>query len=154
SLEHPDRPDLGPQRSKCGKLLNKQNPGAHSYSDCWTRQILSTGANREAGGLAAEERAGGGAGLSEEFRCGDFLAVLVLRLEDLDPPPLGSDEEALGADFGDLADFSLHGAEGAHEVLAAVEDLDFLAVERGPRAGRGIAAADQVVDEIDVGRPV
>src|SRR5215467_4072833 len=92
--------------------------------------------------------------LSDEFGCGDLLAVLVLGLEHLDPPPLSGDEEALPADFGDFADLPLHRAECAHEVLAAIEDLDLLAAERGPRARRGVAAADEVVGEIDVIRPV
>src|SRR5215475_5467401 len=92
--------------------------------------------------------------LSDEFGPGHLLAVLMHGLEHLDPPPLGGDEEALRADFGDFADLPLHRAERAHEVLAAVEDLDLLAAERGPRARGGVAAADEVVGEIDVVRPV
>src|SRR5712691_2093724 len=46
-LRHPVSP-LGPDLDpgvgasvfpRCSKLLNKQNPGRHSCSECWTRQI-------------------------------------------------------------------------------------------------------------------
>ena len=62
-----------------------------------------------------------------EFAGGDLLAVLVLRLEDLDLAALRGDEEALGADLGHLADLALDGAECAKQMLAAVEDLQLLA---------------------------
>src|SRR3974377_1291540 len=106
-----------------------------------------------AAGLAAEESASGDAVLRDELRRGDFLAVFVLGLEHLDAPSLGGHEEALRADFGDLADLALHRAEGAYQMLAAVENLDLFAVQRGPGAWSGIAAAYDVVDEIDVVRP-
>src|SRR5215467_14891718 len=107
-----------------------------------------------AGGLAAQHSAGGNTVLRDEVGRGDFLALFVLGLEYLDAAALGGHEEALRADFRDLADLALHGAEGAHPMLAAVEDLQPLAVDRGPGARRGIAAAYEVVDEIDVVGPV
>src|SRR5882672_9123503 len=105
-------------------------------------------------GSAAEESADGEPVLGNELRSGDFLAFFVLRLEDLDTPALRGDEKALRADLRYLADLAFHGAERAHEMLAAVENLDFLAVQRGPGSRRRIAAADEVVREIDVARPV
>src|SRR5215467_13317491 len=126
----------------------------------WTlhapRKSPARGGAGEAGpdGSASERCARDDAVLRREFGRRHLLAVFVLGLEHLDATALRGDEEALRADFGDLADLALHGAEGAHQVLAAVEDLDLLAGERGPCARGGIAAADQVVDEIDVVRPV
>src|SRR5450759_5027795 len=62
-----------------------------------------------------------------EFAGGDLLAVLVLRLKDLDPATLCGDEKALSADFGHLADLALDGAEFAKQMLAAIKNLQLLA---------------------------
>src|SRR2546425_7170024 len=105
-------------------------------------------------GSASEHGARTKSVLGYKFRRGEFLAVLVLGLEDLDAPPLGSHEEARGADFGNLADLAFHRAEGTEQVLAAVEDLQLLAIERGPGPWGGIAPAYEVVDEIHMGCPV
>src|SRR5262249_30578611 len=76
----------------CGKLLNKQNPERHSYSECCTRQILLRDPTRPAAGeedlLGPEEGARGDAVLGHEFGRGYLFPVLVLGLEHLDPPPL------------------------------------------------------------------
>src|SRR6267142_4252115 len=65
--------------------------------------------------LVAQSGAWNEAVLGHEFSCGDLLPVFVLRLEHLDPPALGRHEEALRADFRNLADLALHGAERADQ---------------------------------------
>src|SRR3990172_10935915 len=89
-----------------------------------------------------------------EFAGGYLLAVLVLRFEHLDPATLRGDEKAAGADLGYFANLAFDVTERAEQVLAAIENLQFLAPQGGPCARRGIAAADQIVDEFDVVRPV
>src|SRR5206468_3301989 len=95
---------------KWGKLLNKQNPRRHSYSECSNRQILlraTVGELRPAAQRrrAEEVRSGPEQGarnepvLGYELGSGDFLSVFVLRLEHLDSPALSGHEEALGAYF-------------------------------------------------------
>src|SRR5256885_4684634 len=90
------------------------------------------------------------AGTLRPFRYGDLLGVFGLHLAHLDLAALRGDAHRLGADVGDLADLAFHRAESAHDVLARAEELHFFAADRGPRAGRRIAAADGVVDEVDV----
>src|SRR6267154_498407 len=90
---------------------------------------------------APEQGARSKAVLRHELGRGYFLAVFVLRLEDLDSSSLGSHEETRGADLGNLPDLAFYRAECAEQVFAAVEDLQFLAVQRGPGAGGGVAAA-------------
>src|SRR6267143_5691597 len=96
---------------------------------------------------APEQAARSEAVLGYKFGRGYFLAVFVLRLEDLDSSSLGSHEETRGADFGNLPDLAFYRAECAEQVFTAVEDLQFLAVQRGPGAGGGVAAAYEVVSE-------
>src|SRR5882762_497134 len=103
---------------------------------------------------APEQAARSEAVLGYKFGRGYFLAVLMLRLEDLDSSSLSSHEETRGADFGNLADLAFYRAESAEHMFAAVEDLQFLSVQSSPGAGGGIAAAYEVVDEIDVARPI
>src|SRR5258705_1083197 len=105
-------------------------------------------------GSGPEQGARGKAVLRHELGRGYFLAVFVLCLEDLDPSSLGGHEETRGADFGNLSDLAFYRAERSEQMFAAVEDLQFLAAQRGPGAGGGVAAAYQVVSEIDVRRPV
>src|SRR5215831_15727613 len=135
-------------------MFHPSNPGGGAlHAGTNKKPRARRGPGRWLDASAAEDGACRDPVLSDEFGPGDLLAVLVLGLEHLDPPPLSGDEEALRADFGNFADLPLHRAEGAHQVLAAVEDLDLLAAERGPRAGGRVAAADEVVGEIDVVRP-
>src|SRR5262245_58313454 len=103
---------LGPSNRDDGSVSHRTNkkPRARAGLD-WERELS-----------AAEQRARNDPVLRDELGRRDLLAVLVLRLEHLDPPSLTGDKEALRADFRDLADLPLHGAEGAHQVLAAVED--------------------------------
>src|SRR6185503_17519069 len=84
----------------------------------------------------------------------DFLAVAELRAQHFDAPALRRDLERLVGDFDHFADFSLDGAEGSHRMLARVEDLQLAAAQGGPRARRRVAAADHVVDEVDMVGPV
>src|SRR6266571_1210984 len=101
-----------------------------------------------------EQAARSQAVLGYKFGRGYLLAVFVLRLEDLDSASLSGHEETRGADFGNLTDLAFYRAESAEHMLAAVEDLQFLSVQSSPRAGGGITAAYEVVDEIDVARPI
>src|SRR3989475_8064676 len=103
---------------------------------------------------APEHAAWSEAVLGYKFGRGYFFAVFVLRLEDLDSSSLSGHEETRGADFGNLTDLAFYRAESAEHMLAAVEDLQFLSVQSSPRAGGGTTAAYQVVDEIDVARPI
>src|SRR6266571_4750685 len=103
---------------------------------------------------APEQAARSEAVLGYKFGRGYFLAVFVLRLEDLDSSSLGGHEETRGADFGNLTDLAFYRAESAEHMFAAVEDLQFLSVQSSPGAGGGITAAYEVVDEIDVARPI
>src|SRR6185503_21279763 len=80
----------------------------------------------------------------------ELLGLLALHLGDLDLAALAGDAHRRVGDLGDLADLALHVAELAHQVLLRAEELDLLAVERGPRARRGIGGADQVVHARDV----
>src|SRR5258706_11243498 len=101
----------------------------------------------------AEEGSGLDLAGGEELAGGDFLAVAELRAQHLDPPALGGDLEGLFRRFNDFADLPLHGAEGADGMLARVEHLYFLPLERGPGARGGGSAPDQVIDEVDGAGP-
>src|SRR5438309_2229828 len=89
-----------------------------------------------------------------ELRGGDFFPLAELGAQHFDAPALGAHLEALVRNFNHFADLALHRAEGAHQVLARIEDLQLLTGERGPGPGRRVAAADRVVDEVDGVRPV
>src|SRR5262249_6483169 len=72
-----------------------------------------------------------------------------------DKAALGEDSHPFLADRDHLADFaSAHHAKGLSRELARVEQIEFLLAEFRPGAGCGVAAADQVVDEIDMVCPV
>src|SRR5882762_5922652 len=119
-----------------------------------TRRTVAHRPARGGRGSAPEQGARGKAVLRHELGRGYFLAVFVLCLEDLDSSSLGGHEETRGADFGNLSDLAFYRAERSEQMFAAVEDLQFLAAQRRPGAGGGVAAANQVVSEIDVRRPV
>ena len=72
-----------------------------------------------------------------------------------DEAALTVDHQA-GADLRHhLADLlALYLAEGAGDALGALEQEEFFAVMRGPRAGGWVAAADQVEGLVDMGGPV
>src|SRR5579862_2938714 len=103
---------------------------------------------------AFEPGALGETGLARELGGRQLLAALGLQPEHLDLSALGGDTEAFGAKCRHLADRTLDRAEGAEPVLSRIEDLDLAATEGRPCAGRRVAAADQVVDVIDVVMPV
>src|SRR5579863_956244 len=103
---------------------------------------------------SAENRAGGEAGLPAELRRGEFLAVLRAQGEDFDLPALRAHQQTLLPDVGDRADLALDLAEGAREMFARLEHSQLLAVQERPRRRRRIAAADEVVDLVDVIVPV
>src|SRR5207245_3715709 len=84
----------------------------------------------------AEDRAHSHASALGPLRRGDLLGFLALHLCDLDLAALAGDAHARVADLGHLADLALHRAEGAHHVLLRAEELQLLAVDRGPCARR------------------
>src|ERR1019366_4406363 len=92
-----------------------------------------------------------------QFRLGrgDFLAAVPADALHLDEAALAMDHDIGAVSRHDLADlFALHLGEGAGDALRALEQEQLLAVERGPGAGRRIAAANEVVGEVDVRGPV
>src|SRR5947209_3358944 len=83
-------------------------------------------------------------------RC-DFGAVVETHPRHLDKAALGQDSHPLVADRDNLADLvSAHHAKSLGRDLARVEQIEFPLAEGRPGAGCGVAAADQVVDEIDM----
>src|SRR6266404_1086690 len=104
--------------------------------------------------LLAEDRPGGQAERASDLSARELLALGGPRPQHLDAAALRGDLEAAVDHVGDLADLAHDVGEAAEEVLARVEELELLAVERGPRAGCGIAAPDQVVGGVDVVSPV
>src|ERR1700739_1668045 len=83
-----------------------------------------------------------------------FLRFLAFRLEHFDLAALARDPQTLGPQLDDLAHLASDGAEAAAQMRAGSEDLDLLPIQRGPGARRRVAAANQVVREIDVTGPV
>ena len=82
-------------------------------------------------------------------------AAVGAHARDLDEAALAVHDQRAVVDRHDLAELlALHLGEGAGDALRRVEHEQLLAIERGPGAGCGIAAADQVVDDVDVVRPV
>src|SRR4026208_281582 len=84
----------------------------------------------------------------------ELLALRRARAKDLDASTLRGDLEALVGHVGDLAHLAADIREAPERMLARVVDLELLAAERRPRAGGGVAAADQVVALVHVMRPV
>src|SRR5215212_324380 len=95
-------------------------------------------------------------------------AVAEAQPRAFDKPALRQDAQPLGTGRDDLADLlAAHRAEGWRHDLFRVEQIQFLSLnalwaiigfalglERGPGARRRVAAADQVIDEIDMAGPV
>src|ERR1044071_970291 len=104
--------------------------------------------------LQAEPRARLHLARGNELGRGQLLAIAELRLAGVDAAALRGDDEAAVPHLDHLADLALHRAEGAHQLLAAVEELQLHAIQRGPGTGRRIGRADQVVDDLHMVRPV
>ena len=81
-----------------------------------------------------------------EFAGVELLAVGGLHARDLEAAVGANHGEAVGFDLDDLAHLAGDALGVFRRQRLGVEDLQLLAVERRPRAGRRIAAADQVVD--------
>src|SRR5580658_6502906 len=76
----------------------------------------------------------------------DLFAVGGLNAGNLEAP-IGADHgEAVGFDHGNLASFAGDPLRVFRRQRLGVENFQLFAVERGPGAGRGIAAADQTID--------
>src|SRR5688500_172536 len=91
---------------------------------------------------------------ARELSTADLLAVGTACAQHFDRPALRGHAKARLGDVGHFADLAAHVGIATEGVFLRVEDLDLLAVQRGPRARRRIAAADHVVDEIDRIGPV
>src|SRR5215475_7616126 len=76
----------------------------------------------------------------------DLLAVDGLDASNLEAPVRAHDFEAVGLHRYDLAELSADTLRVLGRQRFSVEDLELLAVQRRPRPGRGIAAADQAID--------
>src|ERR1700693_2551977 len=76
----------------------------------------------------------------------DLLAVGGLHARDFEAP-IGADHgKTVGFDHGDFADLAGDPLRILCRQRLGVEDFSLVAVERGPGAGRRIAAADEPVD--------
>src|SRR5204862_3768595 len=85
----------------------------------------------------------------------DFRTIIEAHPRHLDKAALSEDSHPLVADRDNLADLApAHHAEGLSRDLARIEQIEFLLAEFRPGAGCRVAAADQVVDEVDVVGPV
>src|ERR1700724_2636319 len=92
--------------------------------------------------------------LHTDLRRGGLLAVLVPELENLDLSTLRRNEHALAFDSRHRADGALDLRKSPMGVFASIEQLQLPALERGPRGRCRVAAADQVVDQVDVVVPI
>src|SRR3990170_2899556 len=147
--DHEQPPDAGKNR------ISKSAPPAYPWGALlqpYARRVNDLAKARPRSG--PQDRTRLHLAARKQFSGRDFLSVAELCAQHFDAPALRGDLEGLVRDFKHFADFSLHRAEGAHWMLARVEDLQLGAAERGPGARRRIAAADRVVDEVDVVRPV
>ena len=76
----------------------------------------------------------------------DFLAVGGLHARDLEAPIGANHGEAVRFDHSDFAELAADSLRVFRRQRLGVEYFQLLAVERRPRARRGIATADQPVD--------
>src|SRR5260370_31725121 len=101
--------------------------------------------------LAAHTAPFGDAGVGPR----DLGAIAETPPRHLHEAALGEDPHARLTDRDDLADLaSADRAKGRGDDLARIEQVELALTCRGPGAGRRVAAADQIVHEIDMGRPV
>src|ERR1051326_8838896 len=89
----------------------------------------------------------------------DLGAVAEAQARAFDKAALRVNANALGAGRDNLAQFfAAHRAKGRRHNLLRVEEIELLLAgigfQRRPGAGRGVAAADQIVNEIDMVGPV
>ena len=98
--------------------------------------------------VETESRAAGGElwRLADEFAGVDLLAAGGLNARDLEAAVGADDRKAVGLDRDDLADLAGDAFRVFGGQRLGVENLQRLAVERRPGAGRRIAAADQAID--------
>src|SRR5262249_61866485 len=69
-----------------------------------------------------------------------------ITVQNLDAAAGAADSEAVGSDLGDLAHLAADALGIARGQRLGLEHLQRLALERRPRAGRRIAAADEIVN--------
>src|SRR5258705_1878469 len=147
------RPETRPENSVISGILAVKPKLRQMFSHARASRGTKTHLKRRTR-LQAERRARLHLPRGNELRRRHLLAVAELRLAGVDAAALSGDHETAVLRLDHLADLPLDRAESAHQLLAAVEELQLHAVQRGPRTGRRIGRADQVVDEIHVVRPV
>src|SRR5579871_2119113 len=96
--------------------------------------------------VSCEPHADGELGLGCELAGGGFGGVGRLDPHDLDAAVGADDREAVGGNLNDLSELAADALGIARWDRLGIENLQHLAVELRPGAGRGIAAADQIVD--------
>src|SRR5271156_5438333 len=105
------------------------------------------------GGSGAQQLPGLDAARGQEVDRREFFTLPELGAQHFDAAALGGHLKARRAAFDDFADLALDGAESANRQLPAVKYLELHAVQRGPCARSGVAAANQVVDHVNLVRP-
>src|SRR6266851_1079328 len=101
--------------------------------------------------LRSQQHPWGDSGLSGGY----FLAVLEATAQHLDEAALAMDHDACGARIDHFAEArALDLGEGPSDVLARVEQIEAAAIDRRPGAGRRVAAANEVVSDLDMVGPV
>src|SRR5262245_8178639 len=95
---------------------------------------------------SAEPRSRGELCARDEFTGSDLGAVRRFHAQDLDAAIGADDGEAVGAHLDDLPELARDSLGVAGRQRFDVEDLQGLAIERRPRTGRRVAAADQRID--------
>src|SRR5215475_11008532 len=93
-----------------------------------------------------EPRCGVELGGGGEFPGRDLGAVVGLHAQKLDAAVGADDGEPVGSDLGDLAHLAADALGVARGQGLGLEHLQRLALERRPRTGRRIAAADEIVN--------
>src|SRR6516165_10445968 len=128
---------------------------------CWEAGIggslveIPLGASKESfAGGSREPGAGGEAGRFRPIAAFDLLAVGGLHPRHLESPVGADHGEPVGLDGDDLAHLAAAALGVLRRERLGVEYLQDLAVERGPRAGRRIAATDERIDLPPGLRPV
>src|SRR5262245_4094654 len=118
--------------------------GAREQIECIARSTANS----------CEPRANGKLGGGYEFAGCDLRAVVSLDAQNLEAAVGADDREALGRHLDDLAHLAPDAFRVHRRQRLGLEDLQRVAVQRGPGAGRRIAAADQPVDVLPGPAPV
>src|SRR5882757_1861016 len=102
----------------------------------------------------AEQRAYANTHFSAELRRRLFLSLRILEPEHFNLPALRTDAEAPIANRRDRTDVAGRLRKPAQDMLAHIEQLQLLTVQQRPGARCGVAAANEVEDDVDVIVPI